>query len=126
MWQQSPLLGIGPGSYTLAYPDVAYNGWWISRGHAHNAYVQIAAEQGAIGLLAYLGLLWVSLRRAYALRRSEPATRLLAIALCGTLVAVAAHECFEYLQVNYLPIHVAAVMGLAGAVPRVCAAEEGI
>ncbi|MFN7472615.1 MAG: O-antigen ligase family protein [Roseiflexaceae bacterium] len=126
MWKQSPILGIGPGSYTLAYPDVAYNGWWISRGHAHNAYIQIAAEQGVIGLFAYLVLLWVSLRRAYALRLSDPFARALAIGLCGTAVAVAAHECFEYLRVNYLPIHVAAVMGLAGAVPRVCAAEEGI
>jgi O-antigen ligase len=126
MWKKSPLLGIGPGSYTLAYPDVAYNGWWISRGHAHNAYVQIAAEQGVIGLFAYLVLHWVSLRRAYALRRTDPFARALAIALCGTAVAVAAHECFEYLQVNYLPVHVAAVMGLAGSVPRVCAAEEGI
>jgi O-antigen ligase len=126
MWRGSPLVGIGPGTYTVAYPDVAYNGWWISRGHAHNAYVQIAAEQGLFGLAAYLCLLWVSIRRAYTLRTKPGLQRYIAMGLCGSLAAVAGHECFEYLQVHYLPIHVAAVMGLAGAVPRVCDAEERV
>ena len=126
LWRRAPLVGIGPGSYSVAYPDVAYNGWWISRGHAHNAYVQIAAEQGLVGLAAYLVLLWMNARRAYRLRMTVGLQRTIAIGLCGTLAAVAGHECFEYLQVNYLPIHVAAVMGLAGAVPRVWNAEDGV
>ncbi|MFM2308208.1 MAG: hypothetical protein RLY87_328 [Chloroflexota bacterium] len=126
LWRSAPVFGIGPGSYTVAYPDVAYNGWWISRGHAHNAYVQIAAEQGLVGLSAYLLFLWVNLRRAYVLQARPGLQRFVAIGLCGSLAAVAGHECFEYLQVHYLPVHVAAVLGLAGAVPRVCDAEDRV
>ncbi len=126
MWHRAPLIGIGPGTYTLAYPDVAYNGWWISRGHAHNAYVQIAAEQGLFGLSAYILLSLLLFRRAYRLRVQPGFQRVMALGLCASLVAVAGHECFEYLQVNYLPIHVAAVMGLAGALPRLCTVEDGI
>lgn len=124
MWQRSPFTGIGPGNYTSAYPDVAYNGWWISRGHAHNGYVQVAAEQGAVGLVAYLWLWVVSVTRAYRLPRHIPVLRYTALGVCGTAAAVAGHECFEYLQVNYLPVHVAAVMGMAGALQRLAGAEE--
>lgn len=124
LWRRSPLIGIGPGAYTQAYPDVAYNGWWISRGHAHNAYVQIAAEQGLVGLIAYIYLLWVSTLRGYRLRTHSGILRFAAIGVCATAAAVAGHECFEYLQVNYLPVHLAAVLGLAGVLPRLVDVED--
>jgi hypothetical protein len=47
-----------------------------------------------------------------------------AIGACGSLAAVAAHECFEYLQVHYLPVHVAAVVALAGVAPHVAPTVE--
>jgi O-antigen ligase len=118
MWQSAPMTGVGAGNYTAAYGDVAYNGWWISRGHAHNAYMQIAAEQGVIGLLAYLWLGWVQWRRSRRIVRQDGGLHWLGIAACGTLAAVAAHECFEYLQVHYLPLHAAAVVALAGVSER--------
>ena len=124
MWQKAPLTGIGVGNYGNAYVDVAYNTWWISRGHAHNAYMQIAAEQGVIGLLAYLGLWFVQWRRTVAVSKHTGLVRWLAIGACGSSVAVAAHECFEYLQVHYLPVHVAAVVGLAGVAPHVAPSVE--
>lgn len=124
MWQTAPLTGIGVGNYSNAYVDVAYNTWWISRGHAHNAYMQIAAEQGVIGLVAYLGLWLVQWQRTRALVAQTGFVRWLAIGACGSLVAVAAHECFEYLQVHYLPVHMAAVVALAGVVPHVAPAVE--
>ncbi|MBM4413241.1 MAG: hypothetical protein FJ040_07350 [Chloroflexi bacterium] len=123
MWQKAPLTGIGVGNYSNAYVDVAYNTWWISRGHAHNAYMQIAAEQGVIGLLAYLGLWFVQWRRTVNAIQHTGLVRWLAIGACGSLVAVAAHECFEYLQVHYLPVHVAAVVALAGVAPHVVSSE---
>lgn len=124
MWQKAPLTGIGVGNYSNAYVDVAYNTWWISRGHAHNAYMQIAAEQGLIGLVAYLGLWFVQWRRTAAVVSQSGLVRWLAIGACGSLVAVAAHECFEYLQVHYLPVHVAAVVALAGVAPHVAPSVE--
>ncbi len=119
MWRMAPLTGVGPGSYSRVYPTVAYNGWWISRGHAHNAYVQIAAEQGILGLMAYVGLWLVQVRRAARGLSQRGIVRWLAIGACGTAVAVAVHECFEYLQVHYLPLHTAAVLALAGVVQQV-------
>lgn len=119
MWRSAPITGIGPGSYTRVYPSVAYNGWWISRGHAHNAYVQIMAEQGIIGLCAYVVLWMVQVRRAWRGTAGVGITRWIAIAACATAVAVAVHEVFEYLQVHYLPLHVAAVLALAGVVQQV-------
>jgi O-antigen ligase len=118
MWQSAPLLGIGPGSYTRVYPEFARMGWLISRGHAHNAYVQIAAEQGIVGLLAFLGLWAMQWRRAWRTTQVAGMARWVAIAACGTMAAVAVHECFEYLQVNYLPLHTAAVVALAGVAMR--------
>lgn len=118
MWQSAPLLGIGPGSYTRVYPEFARQGWLISRGHAHNAYVQIIAEQGILGLLAYLGLWVMQWRRAWRTTHVGGVARWVAIAACGTMAAVAVHECFEYLQVNYLPLHTAAVVALAGVAMR--------
>lgn len=126
MWRMAPLTGVGPGNYSRVYPQVAYNGWWISRGHAHNAYVQIAAEQGVLGLCAYLVLWVVQVRRAYrGVHHASPVVRWLAIAACGTAVAVAMHECFEYLQVHYLPMHTAAVLALAGVVQQTPPPQEG-
>jgi O-antigen ligase len=118
MWQSAPVLGVGPGSYTRVYPEFARMGWLISRGHAHNAYVQIAAEQGILGLLAYLALWVVQWRRAWRTTQIAGTARWVAIAACGTMAAVAVHECFEYLQVNYLPLHTAAVVALAGVAMR--------
>jgi O-antigen ligase len=118
MWQSAPLLGIGPGSYTRVYPEFARQGWLISRGHAHNAYVQIIAEQGIVGLSAYLWLWLVQWRRAWRTTHVGGVARWVAIAACGTMAAVAVHECFEYLQVNYLPLHTAAVVALAGVAMR--------
>lgn len=125
MWQMHPFTGVGAGNFSDAYLDVAYNGWWISRGHAHNAYMQIAAEQGLIGLAAYLWLWWVQWRRSVqAARQRTLATRWLGIAAMSTLVAVAVHECFEYLQVHYLPLHLAAVVALAAVGQRLTGADE--
>jgi len=118
MWQSAPMLGVGPGNYTRVYPEFVRMGWLISRGHAHNAYVQIAAEQGIIGLCAYLGLWLLQWRRAWRATQLTGVGRWVAIAACGTMAAVAAHECFEYLQVNYLPLHTAAVAALAGVAMR--------
>ncbi|MFN5927466.1 MAG: O-antigen ligase family protein [Roseiflexaceae bacterium] len=126
MWQMAPLTGVGPGSYSRVYPSVAYNGWWISRGHAHNAYMQVAAELGIIGLGAYLWLWVVQVRRAWRATTSHGVVGWIAIAACGTAVAVAVHECFEYLQVHYFPLHTAAVLALAGVVQRIALpSQEG-
>lgn len=54
MYRAHPLLGVGIGNYPDAYPHYYISTFVNSLGHAHNYYINIAAETGTIGLIAYL------------------------------------------------------------------------
>ncbi len=54
MFSDHPLLGVGIGNYTEAYPHYFVTIFTNPLGHAHNYYINIAAETGSIGLIAYL------------------------------------------------------------------------
>ncbi|KPV51153.1 polymerase, partial [Kouleothrix aurantiaca] len=115
-----PLTGVGPGNYSNAYPFFAIGPWYVSRGHAHNYYVHIAAESGLTGLLAYLLLLGGVLRQARRTLRSVQATikRSIAIGCCGIIAAVVGHNVFENLHVLSMGIQLAAVWALLGALEQ--------
>ena len=72
MIRAHPWLGIGFGNYAAAYPAYALIRWPNPLGHAHNIYLNMAAETGLIGLLLYL-LLWIviGLQTGRAWRRSK-------------------------------------------------------
>lgn len=54
MYQAHPLLGVGIGNYPDAYPRYYVTLFVNSLGQAHNYYINIAAETGTLGLVAYL------------------------------------------------------------------------
>jgi O-antigen ligase len=114
MFMAHPLTGVGPGSYTLAYPHVAVGAWYASRGHAHNYYIHIAAEAGILGALAYLALLSGIIRQAATVVRLNDRTiwRSAAIGCCGIIAAVVGHDLFENLHALSMGIQLAAVWGL--------------
>jgi len=114
MFLAHPLTGVGPGSYTLAYPEFAVGTWYASRGHAHNYYLHMAAEAGIAGLLAYLALLAGLARQAIATLRSARGTfwRSVAIGCCGIIAAVAGHDLFENMHVLSMGVQLAAAWGL--------------
>lgn len=56
MFSDHPLLGVGIGNYPVAYPGYAIGRWRDALGHAHNYYLNIAAEAGIVGLSTYLFL----------------------------------------------------------------------
>jgi O-antigen ligase len=126
MFLDRPLLGVGAGSYNLAYRDYFVDPWRDSRGHAHNYYVHIAAEAGALGLLAYLALL-ASLA-AYALRALRASAggfwRAASLGICGTLGAMAVHNLFENLHVLNMGIQLAALWGLLVQIPHISSATR--
>jgi O-antigen ligase len=54
MFFDHPILGVGIGNYPNAYPQYFITIFVNSLGHAHNYYINIAAETGFIGLIVYL------------------------------------------------------------------------
>ncbi len=64
-----PLLGIGWGSYWLVYPEYDFflNNPNIKIFHAHNMYLNIAAEIGIPGLLAFLTIMYGHVRLALSM-----------------------------------------------------------
>lgn len=118
MVEAYPLLGVGPGNFTPAYPDFSIPPWVISQGHAHNYYLHIAAESGVVGGVAYLLLLVAVARLGLQAvhRASDHFCYLIALGGCGMMGAVAVHNLFENLHVLNLPLQLGAVWGLLAVV----------
>jgi putative inorganic carbon (HCO3(-)) transporter len=75
MLSDHPWLGVGIGNYAVAYPQYALGRWRDPLGHAHNYYLNIAAEAGIIGLVAYLMLFAACLVHALRVIRRAASTR---------------------------------------------------
>jgi len=105
--------GVGFGCYEPAYSRFALINWPIALGHAHNYYLNIAAETGIIGLAAYL-ILWgtVLWQTWQATRRTEGLLRGLAIGLLGTWTHLSVHHFLDNLYVNNVHLHIAVLLGL--------------
>lgn len=118
MFRSAPLFGVGPGNYSVAYPEFAVGAWYASRGHAHNLYLHIAAEAGMIGLIAYLALIGGVIRQAlHALRRTtDPVLHSAVVGGCGIIAAVAGHNLFENLHVLNFGIQLAVVWAIISTV----------
>jgi O-antigen ligase len=54
MFRDHPFTGVGIGNYPAAYPQYYITIFTNSLGHAHNYYINIAAETGIFGLIAFL------------------------------------------------------------------------
>lgn len=114
MYEDHPLFGVGIGNYAAAYPRYFLPPWQDPLGHAHNLYLNMLAEMGAIGLASYLLLIgsWFALGLA-SLRRAEPGfPRALALGCLGILTASAVHNVFDNLLVHGLNVHLAIILGL--------------
>jgi len=58
MYFDHPILGVGIGNYPDAYPPYHITMFLDPLGHAHNYYINVAAEMGTIGLIVYLFFLF--------------------------------------------------------------------
>jgi O-antigen ligase len=68
MFQDHPFLGVGIGNYPSAYSQYMLGIFTNSLGHAHNYYINIAAEAGILGLLTlllFIAATFVAARRTY-------------------------------------------------------------
>ncbi|MGH2559820.1 MAG: O-antigen ligase family protein [Thermomicrobiales bacterium] len=116
MVREHPITGIGAGNFSDRYREFAQV--WrfrISRGHAHNTYIHMAAQSGLLGLLCYAGLLgtvaW-RLTRSYRHCRN-PGHRALIAGACGVTAAVVVHGFFDYLHVLSLGLQLSVVWAMA-------------
>ena len=101
MFQDSPLLGNGYGSFYVLYPGHRNPAEYYTEGmYAHNDYMQVLAEGGPLALLALLALplcaLW-AWWRAWGGRRQgmDPGLVVCAAAVCG----LSAHALFNFVYV---------------------------
>jgi putative inorganic carbon (HCO3(-)) transporter len=108
MWESAPWLGVGPGNFNTVYPLVRLPRWDIALGHAHNIFLNVLAETGILGLLAYTCLLattavFVWRRFRSASRRQDPDARwfaALTIGVLGVLGHLLTHNLVDNLHVQ--------------------------
>ena len=117
MWRQHFWTGVGLGCYEPAYPAVALINWPFALGHAHNTYLNLLAETGLIGTIAYL-VLWAAVfwQTWRITRTTRGLTRGLAIGLLGVWTHLAVHNFFDNLYVNNVHVLVGALMGAVASV----------
>ncbi len=113
MAEDHPWLGVGFGNYEPAYADYALINWPYPLGHAHNYYLNLLAETGIIGLLAYL-LLWTAVfwQTVRVIRQIDGWQRGVALGLLGVWVALTTHHLVDKLYVNNIYIQLGALFGL--------------
>ncbi|MBE3557810.1 MAG: O-antigen ligase family protein [Ktedonobacteraceae bacterium] len=123
MFMDHPLLGVGIGNYATAYPQYAPGIFKLPLGHAHNYYINMAAEAGIGGLLSLLYfLLAVFITGGRSLRRINKAWQTLkedrARPRQGITVLMADHS---KLRLRRLSNDRALALGLLAALITVCA-----
>ncbi|MGD2049421.1 MAG: O-antigen ligase family protein [Chloroflexota bacterium] len=113
MAQDNFWLGVGFGNYEPAYADYALLNWPHPLGHAHNYYLNILAETGIIGSIAYL-ILWavIFLQLIRLLRRLSWPERGIALGLLAAWTALSVHHLFDKLYVNNLYLFMGVMLGL--------------
>ncbi len=113
MARDHPFLGVGLGNYSARYAQYRLINWQLPLGHAHNTYLNLLAETGMFGLLAYLAYWAVMLRICWSLRQHpEPFARSLGVGLLGCWTYLAAHSFFDYLFVNTLFLHIGVLLSV--------------
>jgi O-antigen ligase len=116
MAETNPWLGVGFGNYEVAYPEYALINWPNALGHAHNYYLNLLAETGMIGLLAYLIMWGVIAGSTWRLLATDDwRLRGIAAGLLGTWTHISIHSLLDNLYVNNMFLHIGAMIGLVAA-----------
>ena len=115
-----PWLGVGLGNYAAAYDRYRLARWPLALGHAHNFYLNLAAETGLPGLLVFVALLLAAALQALrVLRTAHGWQRALALGLLAAGAHLAIHNVVDNLFVNNVHLYLASMLGiLATAQPR--------
>lgn len=97
MARDHPVLGLGPGLVQPAYDDYRAGDAPPRIPHLHNNAIQIVAERGLAGLLAYVAVLAAFVLHAgRASRTAQPAVRAMILGCLMAVAGVTAAGFFEY------------------------------
>jgi putative inorganic carbon (HCO3(-)) transporter len=120
MAQANPWLGVGFGNYEIAYPQYDLLNWPLAQGHAHNYYLNVFAEAGIIGLVAYITMWLVVMAITWQARRHpDPLARFIVVGLFGTWTYLAIHSLTDNLYVNNLFLHLGVMLGILAVLYRI-------
>ncbi len=113
MARDNLLLGVGFGNYEVAYEEYGLLNWVHPLGHAHNYYINILAETGILGAIAYL-LLWaiVFSQAIRLLKKLDWSERGVVLGLLTAWTALAVHHLFDKLYVNNLYLFIGVMLAL--------------
>lgn len=94
LWQTSPVIGIGPGRFALAYLDMSTSipplEWSVS---THQTLLTVMVESGLLGLAAFLALGYFLVRSVIGLyRKLDNASRMPVAGVIAGLAGFAAHS----------------------------------
>ena len=103
IWIRHPFLGVGVGGFPHAYatvpiPDKLYlpDTIFVPPPHAHDLFLNLLAEQGILGLVAFVVLIGMLARAAQRMRAAPGRDlRLLGSALLAALLAFLVHNLFD-------------------------------
>ena len=118
MFMSAPLIGVGAGNYDEAYSRFNFEPFLQFPGHAHNIYLNFAAEAGLPAAVAFLALsVWAIWRcvRAVQWARGTP-WEWATIGALGGMVAFSLHNLVDSLFVNGMGLVFALFIGLSYAV----------
>jgi O-antigen ligase len=122
-----PVLGVGPGGFSVASTRVVSESATLSYDHAHNLYLNWAAEVGIPSVLLIFGfgiaLAFAALTASRgAIARGDPGDRALVLGIGAALLSVLAQGMFDYVVAN--PVSHLAMWTLIGAL--LVARREGL
>ena len=125
MTEQNLWLGVGFGNYDAAYGAFAPVTWPQSLGHAHNYYLNLAAEIGILGLIAYV-VFWSAVvwQNIYFLGKTSGLHRAILLGLLGSWAALSVHHLVDKLYVNNMYIHIGVLLALQQVVVQTTEGHE--
>lgn len=135
MFLNHPLLGVGPGMAREHYPEyAALVGGKVRPGarRAHNLYLQLAAETGIFGLLAFIALLFailIPLDRLRRISRYDRETAMIAAGVELALIILLVTSLFlhaAYVRYLWLPFALAGSVSLMERPPVLARALDDL
>jgi O-antigen ligase len=121
MFAQKPVLGWGLGVFQEVYPQFRSFSTNLVVDRAHNDYLQILAETGAVGFAVVLWFLWIVLRSAAGKLRSKSSDVNVAVTLAALLgiTGILVHSLVDFnLQIPANAALFYVLCGVAAMEPR--------